>query len=103
MPLLYGIDMCNKLPYCNPRIDDCLKEEIKFINQNGLKTLSSCCGHHIYPKTIVVQDSNDMIFEFFSGIILNKKKRNRYYKKDTEGYYYIPEILSKNEIKKKEN
>ena len=32
------------------------------------------------------------VFELFSRVKLEPKKRNRYYKKDTNGYYYIPEL-----------
>jgi len=85
--------MCDKLPYNNPRIDPCLRKKIQEINQNtNLKTLASCCGHDKYPTTIVVKNKNGNIFEFFSKIPLEKKKCNRYYKKDIEGYYYIPEM-----------
>ena len=31
------------------------------------------------------------VFELFSGKLINRKKR--FYKKDKEGYYYIPEVL----------
>ena len=89
------IKMCDKLPYNNPRIDKCLVEEIKKINDKGMyKTILSCCGHGKYDKTIVVKERNTgHIFEFFTKIQLKSKKRNRYYKKDPEGFYYIPEII----------
>jgi hypothetical protein len=80
-----------KQGYCNPRIDDCLKEAIELLNYQGYKTLASCCGHNKYPTTIVVKHNNK-IYEIDSGIELGKRKRNRYYKKDNEGYYYIPEV-----------
>ena len=86
--------MCNKLPYCNPRIDECLIPIINFLNNsNDLKTLSSCCGHGAYNPTIVVKDKTSNIFEVYSGIILTPKKRNRYYRKDNDGFYYIPEVI----------
>jgi hypothetical protein len=39
---------------------------------------------------------NKNIFEYNSGIFLStgKRKGNRYYKKDKEGHYFIPEIKS---------
>lgn len=96
--------MCNKLPYNNPRIDLCLRKRVEEINNNNqFKTLASCCGHGKYPTTIVVKDKSGNIHELFSWIPLEKKKCNRYYKKDPEGYYYIPEvirILNINKIKK---
>ena len=33
-------------------------------------------------------------FEFYSKVLLSSKKRNRYYKKDNEGLYYIPEVIN---------
>lgn len=88
--------MCDKLHYNNPRIDACLREKIRGINQNTpFKTIASCCGHGKYPTTIVVRDKSGKIHEYFSGVPLEKKKRNRYYKRDSEGYYYIPEVVDK--------
>ena len=85
--------MCVKLPYNNPRIDNCLKKFIKRINKfSEFKTLASCCGHDIYNATIVMKDKKGDIFELFSRKKLEVKKRNRYYKKDNDGNYYIPEI-----------
>ncbi|MDH3324495.1 MAG: hypothetical protein OEL89_02560 [Candidatus Peregrinibacteria bacterium] len=89
--------MCDKLPYCNPRIDKCLKEIIQLINKSlHFRTIASCCGHGKYPTTIIIKAKNGVIFEFFTCILLRKRKKNRYYKKDLEGYYYIPEVLEKN-------
>jgi len=85
--------MCNKLSYCNPRIDECLIPIIGYLNKSNLKPLASCCGHGKYDSTIVVKDNFGNIFEFCSGIILGSKKRNRYYKKDKDGFYYIPEVI----------
>ena len=91
-----GIVMCNKLPYCNPRIDTCLISIINDLNKSKeLRTLASCCGHGQYNPTIVVKDKAGNIFEFYSGIILSPKKRNRYYKKDENGFYFIPELIKK--------
>lgn len=88
--------MCDKKPYCNPRIDTCLIEIVKMINQDkNLKTILSCCGHEKYPKTIIVLNrETNKVFEWFSKFKLSDgiRKPKRYYKKDSEGYYYIPEI-----------
>ena len=85
--------MCDKLPYCNPHFDKCLILIINNLNNSDLKTLVSCCGHEKYKSTIVVKDKLGNIFEFYSGIRLSSKKRNRYYKKDKDGFYYIPEMI----------
>ena len=87
--------MCDKLPYCNPRIDKCLIPIISCLNKStNLKTLASCCGHGKYNSTIVVKDKEGKIFEYYSGKLLGPKKRNRYYKKDNDGFYYIPELIN---------
>ena len=87
--------MCNKLPYNNPRIDECIRDLCKEINSTDLKTLASCCGHGKYNPTIVVKNRAGTIAEFYSWITLGPRKRNRYYKTDAEGYYYIPEVVNK--------
>ena len=86
--------MCDKLPYCNPRIDKCLIPIINHLNKSNLKTLASCCGHGKYNSTIVVKDKLGNISELYSGVLLLPKKRNRYYKKDNMGFYYIPEVIN---------
>lgn len=87
--------MCDKLPYENPRIDKCLIELIKQINSKGeYKTVASCCGHNIYPTTIVVRDKLGEIFEYFTKQQLRKPKKHRFYRKDSNNYYYLnPELF----------
>ena len=88
--------MCEKKPYCNPRIDKCLFPLIQQINEKGLyQTISSCCGHGMYFPTIVVKDISNNILEYFTKIRLKKPKRNRFYKKDKSNnhYYLNPELM----------
>jgi len=74
--------MCDKLPYCNPRIDKCLIPMINRLNKSTkLTTLASCCGHGKYNSTIVVRDKKGNIFEYYSKKLLGTRKRNRYIKK----------------------
>ena len=75
------------------RIDPCMKRLIWFINENAdsFKVLACCCGHKKYNMSIIVKDTEDEIFDIISGITIPRKKR--FYKKDKEGYYYIPEVL----------
>jgi len=80
--------MCQKLRYENPRIDECLREEIAILNKNGFKTLASCCGHGLYPKTIV-GILRGQVIERVTGTILEKKKHNQYYRRDKAGYYHL--------------
>ena len=74
------------------RIDPCIKELVKNLKKLGVRTLSSCCGHGKYPSTLVVDIGFSKILplEIFSGIQLEGKKY--FYKKDKQGYYYIPEV-----------
>lgn len=75
------------------RIDTCMKKEIKELNEAGIVTLSCCCGHGKYPKTVVVKhQGTKMPWEYFSKQYILRKKK--FYKKDKQGYYYIPEVCS---------
>ncbi len=83
--------MCQKKHYCSREVDPCIQPIVKAINRlNGFRTLSSCCGHNIYPTTIIIKDKTGNITEFYSGIKLEYRKRNRFYKKDKSGFYFIP-------------
>lgn len=85
--------MCKKLKYMNPEIDKCMRPLIRFLKSEGYKTKACCCGHNKYPMTIVVEDNrtgNRQPHELLTGIKLDRLVN--YYKKDTEGYYYIPEV-----------
>jgi hypothetical protein len=86
--------MCEKLPYENPRIDECLREYVKHIKMVGkFRPVASCCGHGKYQASIIVQDVNSGVMcEWFTLRIIQKRKRNRYYKLDNEGYYYVEQL-----------
>ena len=79
----------------NTRIDHCMRQLIIFLNQiefDTIKILACCCGHSKYPITIVVRNLIDpeLVYELLSGTIIPRKKR--FYKRDKQGYYYIPEV-----------
>ena len=75
-------------------IDKCMKPLIKFLNLEGYKTISSCCGHTHYQMTIVIKSLMESGgFELLSSTYIPRKKR--FYKKDKDGYYYIPEVIKK--------
>lgn len=77
------------------RVDSCIANEIKELNKMGIKTLMSCCGHGKYPKTIVVKDNKNFVFELCTGMILSVSSENRHYfyvKDRNTGYMYIPEL-----------
>jgi len=73
-------------------IDKELEVLVKFINDNTpFKTLGSCCGHNKYKSTVVVlHPVNKKKYEIFSGKIIPRKKK--FYKRDKDGDYYIPEV-----------
>lgn len=93
MRLKEGIEMC--LAH-NPRvIDKCMKKAIATLSiifkHNGFRILACCCGHNKYPTSIVYKipllKTN---YELFSGKVIPRKKR--FYVKDKQGYYFIPEV-----------
>ncbi len=74
------------------RIDPCMQKFIDFYNRFGIKTYASCCGHGKYPMTIIIKFDGSYC-DVFSLIKIPRKKR--FYKKDKQGYYYIPEVIAK--------
>ena len=86
--------MCKKtqFKYCPSKIDDCMKYLIKILNKRGIKTKSCCCGHNKYSMTIVIWDSGlKSNIDIMSMNTIPRKRR--FYKKDSEGFYYIPECV----------
>ena len=79
------------------RIDPCMKTFLLYLDVvkgERHKILASCCGHGKYPMTIVFKHiGTGVIGEMFSGRTIPRKKR--FYKKDKQGYYFIPETLHK--------
>ena len=80
------------------RIDPCMKKLIKWLNNHGgskTETIASCCGHGKYPMTIVVKGGGILIktpaFEILSQKSIPRKRR--FYVKDKQDIYYIPETL----------
>lgn len=87
---------CNK--YCNkhnPRkIDKCILNITSILKLSGYKVIASCCGHGIYPISIIIHNQiGQYNIELISGILIKRKKR--FYKKDKQGMYYIPETIQK--------
>ena len=82
----------------NPRkIDKCMINGINTLSaifkSKGFKILACCCGHGKYPMTIVYKIPllPHKNWELFSRKIIDRK--SRFYKKDKQGYYYIPESV----------
>jgi len=74
-------------------MDKCMINLIELLNYNGVKTLACCCGHRKYNPTIIMRVGKDGALEILSGIFISRKKR--FYVKDKDGYYYIPEVEDK--------
>ena len=58
--------------------------------KGGYNPLACCCGHKKYPMTIVVTNGK-IIWDLISNEIIPRKKR--FYIKDKQGYYFIPEAV----------
>lgn len=87
--------MCDKtqFKYCPSTIDKCLVKCINTLENMSdkyRKVVSCCCGHGKYPITIVMENSEGTHWDLLTGIIIPRKRR--FYRKDSKGYYYIPEI-----------
>lgn len=72
------------------RIDPCLRKLIIFLNLIGIKTIACCCGHGKYPMTIIAKSHLDHNIEILNQILIPRSRR--IYKRDSQGFYYIPEI-----------
>lgn len=66
-----------------------MKPLIKYLRAHNINTIACCCGHRKYPMTIVIKDACG-VFELLSGTPILRTRR--FYKRDSEGYYYIPEV-----------
>lgn len=79
--------MDKKVTLCKPRendmitakVDSCIAPLVQVLNDYGIQTVSSCCGHgktshsyiRIHPKNIMIQKFND---EFSVGLQLPYSK-----------------------------
>jgi len=72
------------------KVDKCIEHLITTLSFRG-KVLACCCGHGKYPPTIVISFVEGRNWDVISGVRVPRKKR--FYKKDKDGYYYIPEAV----------
>lgn len=86
--------MCEWVKSGDNRIDPCMRSTISELQLKGIKTLGSCCGHGIYGPTIIMEENGKHI-EYLSGIVIPRKRR--FYKRDANGVYYVPEVVATNE------
>jgi len=89
-------ELCKKQKGIHNRIDKCMKQFVKNINlilPSKLKIVACCCGHFKYPMTIVLEyNKGTKYLDMVSDIIIPRKRR--FYKKDKQGYYFIPEVVN---------
>ena len=106
--------MCKKLKGCGRKIDPCMrifigrmedlfKAQERADKKRGdyfkFKIVACCCGHKKYNMSIVVKADvyvrnkyvRSYFQEFITGIEIERKRN--FYKKDKQGYYYIPEVV----------
>ena len=70
-----------------------MKGAIKYLNNAHVKTVACCCGHKRYPLTIVVKLHYGCGGGFMELLTMTKLPgKRKFYKKDKQGYYYIPEV-----------
>lgn len=86
------------------RIDPCLRKLLAYLKEQGIETVSSCCGHGKYPMTIFVKEnlkgiSPDVYHEICNDIYVESKAK-RFYKRDKKGYFFVPETILMNGGKK---
>lgn len=84
--------MCKWNKWGDTRIDPCMRTFIKQLNgslNNHLKIIACCCGHNKYPMSIIVTNGV-IIWDLVSGVEIPRKVK--FYKRDKQGYYFIPEI-----------
>ena len=78
-------------------IDKCMVDVVRGLRRQGIETLGCCCGHGVYPRTIVIEyvDSG-LTIEYYSMKSLTdqqgKSRTRNFYKMDKNGLYFIPEI-----------
>jgi len=91
--------MCKWNKHGNKRIDPCMIKLVEFINSHPeVRTLACCCGHGKYDMSIIIKYTTGSdgkwsfkVKDMISGINIPRKKR--FYKKDKDGVYYIPEVI----------
>lgn len=84
--------MCEKkqFKYCPSEIDECMIDLINALESEEIKVYACCCGHGRYPMTIILKSRFGGFYDMISRRCIKRKKK--FYKKDSEGYYYIPEV-----------
>ncbi len=83
------------------RVDACIRDLIRGLNFHDIETVASCCGHGKYPVTIVHRAKEPHIkgflYDLGSGYRVSRK--SKFYVKDKEGLFFIPEVMENNKQK----
>lgn len=69
-------------------VDGCIAPVVQFLNELGVHTVGSCCGHNRYKPSVIIE-RNGKRFDLFSKVDIDRIRN--YYKSDPKGLYYIPE------------
>lgn len=79
------------------KIDKCMVKILKALRHDGYNTVACCCGHGKYKPTVVIKGLiivamvvNPVKLIIYEQVFISRKRR--FYKKDNEGDYYIPEV-----------
>ena len=72
--------LCGRIPG-DGGIDPCILQIIKSLNQGGVETIASCCGHGRRPGNIILKDGREIL-------ICRDYKTARYVEKDFRQYLY---------------
>ena len=97
------IGLKNALGY-PAKVDDCMAREVIRIQNRlnlkvcpatmHLKVVASCCGHGIYPKTVIIRNdghnTEKLHYEYYTDELIPRTRN--FYHKDKKGYYYIREV-----------
>lgn len=102
MMLKSGFKMCQKRSSVNCltihnksliriRVDSCIRDLIRSLNNHQYVTVACCCGHGRYPLTVICKKDSEGYYDLVSGIDIPRTRN--FYKLDSEGYYFIPEVI----------
>lgn len=88
--------MCEWKKSGNQRIDPCMRHKIHSLQNTGIEPKACCCGHGKYPATIIVRSREGVNVEYYSGVIIQRKKR--FYRRDSVGMFFIPETMPPTQV-----
>ena len=76
------------------RIDPCIKTLVLNLKSLGIDLKASCCGHGRYNLSLIAKDELGFLDLVSGYYIIHRRKK--FYKRDKQGYYYIPEVIKQN-------